>query len=157
MLVLGLTLTLLGAGCAQSPTPAPLPTPEPSPEPVVETPKTPTPAPAPTPTQAPAPKAPTTKTTPKPSVKTVTVEIRDNVYSPQIIAINAGDTVIWKNVGKNNHTVRNSTGVLWDSGNLVPGATFKRTFTASGRYGYYCAVHQDMTGTVIVGEVQANP
>lgn len=157
ILALGLTLTLLGAGCAQTPAPSPRPTPAPvpAPEPVVETTKTSTPEPTPTPT--PAPKPTTTKTTPKPTVKTVTVEIRDNVFSPQIIAINAGDTVIWKNVGKNNHTVRNSTGVLWDSGNLVPGATFKRTFTASGRYGYYCAVHQGMSGTVIVGDVQANP
>lgn len=155
MLVLGLTLTLLGAGCAQSPTPAPLPTPEPSPEPVVETPKTPTPAPAPTPTQAPAPKAPTTKTTPKPSVKTVTVEIRDNVYSPQIIAVNAGDTVVWKNVGASNHTVHSAgASVLWDSGNLVPGATYSHTFPATGRYEYYCSSHPSMKGTVIVGEIR---
>lgn len=156
ILATGLLAALMGAGCAAAPTQTPTPSPAPVPEGTVVQPVTPT-ATTPTPTPAPAPTGSKKTTKPAPKVKTVTVEIKDNVFSPQVIAINAGDTVVWKNVGSSNHTVRNSTGVLWDSGNLAPGATFRRTFSASGNYGYYCAVHQGMSGTVIVGDIQANP
>jgi plastocyanin len=156
-IALGLTAMLLGAGCAPAPTTqqtSPEPTPTPSTETVAPSATEPTPTPTPTPT---APKTVTPKPAPKPKTKTVTVEIKDNVFSPQIVAINAGDTVIWKNAGQSNHTVHNITGVLWDSGNMAPGATFQRTFPASGRYEYGCGIHTGMRGTVIVGEVQANP
>lgn len=154
LLPLALVLALLGAGCSQTKAPAPEPVPTPAQE-AGETPE-PAPTPAPTTTQkttTPKPVAP--KPTPKPATKTITIEIKDNVFSPQIAAVNPGDTVIWKNVGKNNHTVHSSTGVLYDSGNLAPGATFSRTFPAQGRYEYYCAYHAGMKGTVIVGTVQA--
>jgi plastocyanin len=150
-LSLAITLSLLGAGCAPATTPTP--SPEPTPAPVAETPQTPTPTSTPTP--APTPKPAATKPAPKPATKTITVEIKDNAFAPQMIAINAGDTVIWKNVGKNNHTVHSAgASVLWDSGNLVPGATYSHKFPATGKYEYYCASHSSMKGTVIVGEVR---
>jgi plastocyanin len=152
---LAIALTLLGAGCSQSPSSTPEPAPTLTPE-AVKT-SEPTPSPAPTPAQATTPKTTTPKPTPKPAIKTITIEIRDGAFSPQIAAVNPGDTVVWKNVGKSNHTAHNLTGVLWDSGNLVPGATFSRTFPAQGRYEYGCAIHTSMKGTVIVGTVQAQP
>jgi plastocyanin len=152
-LSLAITLSLLGAGCAPAATPTP--SSEPAPTPVAETPQTPTPAPTSTPTAAPTPKPTATKPAPKPTTKTITVEIKDNAFAPQMIAVNAGDTVIWKNVGKNNHTVHSAgASVLWDSGNLVPGATYSHKFPATGKYEYYCASHSSMKGTVIVGEVR---
>jgi plastocyanin len=150
-LSLAITLSLLGAGCV--PTTTPTPSPEPTPAPVAETPQTPTPTSTPTP--APTPKPAATKPAPKPATKTITVEIKDNAFAPQMIAVNAGDTVVWKNVGKNNHTVHSAgASVLWDSGNLVPGATYSHKFPATGKYEYYCASHSSMRGTVIVGEVR---
>lgn len=161
-----LAVALMGQGC-MSPALAPSPAPaQPAEPPAAAQPVTTEPAPAPAPTTPEPASAPVKTTTPTPAPapktgttvkpKTVTVEIRDNAFSPQIIAINAGDTVIWKNAGQSNHTVHNITGVLWDSGNLVPGATFSRKFTATGRYEYGCGVHASMKGTVIVGEVQAS-
>lgn len=162
-----LAAALMGQGC-MSPAPAPAPAPiQPTTPPAAIEPAAnetappsapaatePAPAPAPTKTTTPAPApAPKTTTTVKP--KTVTVEIRNNAFSPQIIAINEGDTIVWKNTDQNNHTVHNITGVLWDSGNLAPGATFSRKFSAVGRYEYGCGVHASMKGTVIVGEVLA--
>ncbi len=114
--------------------------------------------PAPTPT--PAPKV-APKPTPSPSgnavkPKTVTVEMKDGTFSPQIVAINAGDTVVWKNAGTMSHTTRGILNgpLVWDSGTLAPGQTYSRTFTAAGRFAYGCSLHPGMTGEVIVGEVQ---
>ncbi|MCE9585783.1 cupredoxin domain-containing protein [Candidatus Uhrbacteria bacterium] len=154
ILASSLLAALMGAGCAANPAPIPTntnttPVPnaiEPSSPSAVET--TPTPV-APKPATATAPKP-----TPKPVTKTITVEIKDNAFSPQMIAVNAGDTVVWKNVGKGTHTVHSSSGVLWDSGSLLSGATYRRTFSATGKYDYYCANHSGMSGSVIVGEVR---
>lgn len=164
---LGIALALMGSGCTsnepsetinqqtnsnESATSVvneapPAPTPSPAP--------TPAPTPSPTPRPAGIPKTTTPAPTPQPTTKTVTVEIKDNVFSPQIAAINPGDTIIWKNVGANNHTVHSLTGALYDSGNLPPGATFSKTFASQGRYEYYCAYHSGMKGTIIVGTIQA--
>jgi plastocyanin len=163
-LVAGLALALMGQGCF---TPAPSvqdeqpveavaaeespivePVPEASPEAVAA----PSPTPSPTPAPKPAPKADALV---KP--KTVVVEMKDNAFSPQIIAITAGDTIVWKNVGANNHTskgIRNGP-LVWNSGNVAPGQTYSRTFTAVGRFGYSCGIHAGMTGEVIVGEANA--
>ncbi len=146
-------LALAGQGCA--PAPAVAPQPAPAAPPVVA--PSPTPAPTPTPKPTPAP-APTPK---KPSgttvvPKTVVVEMKDNIFSPQIVAVNQGDTVVWKNVGKMNHTSTDASGaLLWDSGSVAPGKTFSRKFTATGTYKYNCSIHKGMSGTVIVGAVQA--
>jgi plastocyanin len=111
---------------------------------------TPTPAPKVVPKPAPSPTGDAVKS------KTVVVEMKDGSFSPQIVAISAGDTVVWKNVGAMNHTsrgIRNGP-LVWDSGNLAPGQTYSRTFTAAGRFGYGCSIHPNMTGEVIVGDVQ---
>ena len=169
--VLALSLALIGAGCtpnSQSETPSapseassatepivaePAPAPQPAQEP------TPVPTPTPIPTTAPKPAVIPKTTTPtqvsQPVTKTVTVEIKDNIFSPQIAAINPGDTIIWKNVGANNHTVHSLNGALYDSGNLAPGASYSKTFSSQGRYEYYCAYHSGMKGTIIVGTIQA--
>jgi plastocyanin len=36
------------------------------------------------------------------------------------------------------------------SGNLAPGSTFQATFDTPGTYGYHCAIHPTMRGTVTV-------
>lgn len=134
-------LAMFGAGCAS-------------------TPSSPAPAPAPQP-EAPAPNA-QVKPSPTPSANTnqkkpaATVEIIDNAFSPKQLAIGVGDTVVWVNKGKWAHTVKGTGDVLlWDSGNLMPGQTYNRTFTEPGVYTYSCGIHPEMTGEIIVGAVQA--
>ena len=72
-----------------------------------------------------------------------------NAFSPQTIAINEGDTIEWVNKDTVSHTVASDGALLWDSGNLAPGKTYKRTFKA-GTYTYHCGSHPSMKGTVIV-------
>lgn len=96
---------------------------------------------------------PTTTTTAPPT--THNVSIGDKFFAPTAVTITVGDTVKWTNGGKKGHTV--TSGIvgnpdgLWDSGVLIGGASFSRTFTTSGTFQYFCSIHGDkMEGTVIV-------
>lgn len=77
------------------------------------------------------------------------VTMTENRFTPATVTIQRGGTVTWRNTSSVVHTV---TGSGFNSGNLSPGATFQRTFTAAGRYPYWCIPHQKagMTGTVVV-------
>jgi len=52
------------------------------------------------------------------------------------------------------HTVTSKTvptgASSFNSGEMLPGATFTYTFTVPGTYSYYCIYHSWMTGTVTV-------
>lgn len=143
-------VALFGAGCQPAAptytqpaatTPTPVTTPPPGTT-------IPTPTPTPTQTPTPAPKPTTSKTTTAP--KTVTVLIQGMAFSPQIIAVSAGDTVKWTNKDAISHTSASDGTIIWDSGNISPGGSFTHTFKSVGSYGYHCGIHPSMIGTVIV-------
>ncbi|MCI0479782.1 cupredoxin domain-containing protein [Candidatus Uhrbacteria bacterium] len=108
--------------------------------------KTTTPAPVTT-TPAPAPK-PTVD--PTKVVGKVYVTITDTGFSPQVMAISAGDTVVWTNKGTKNHTVASDGALIYDSGNIPPGASWSRTYMSVGSYGYHCGAHPTEKGTIVV-------
>lgn len=81
--------------------------------------------------------------------ETVTINIKDFLFQPDSITINLGDSVKWTNQDSFTHTTM-SDNDLWDSGNLLSGASFTRLFDKAGKYTYHCHIHPDMTGTVIV-------
>ena len=65
--------------------------------------------------------------------------------------VNVGDTVTWDFSGATaTHTTTSASGG-WDSGNVSPGGTFQRTFTAAGSFNYVCNIHPMlMMGTIVV-------
>jgi plastocyanin len=71
----------------------------------------------------------------------------DNAFSPRSKTITAGTTLVWSNAGALPHTV---TGSGFNSGIMMPGTTYRRTFNSPGTYSYLCTLHSGMTGTVIV-------
>jgi plastocyanin len=91
---------------------------------------------------------------------TVTVALDQYEFSPRVIHILRGTTVIWRNTDDlgEAHTVTTDPAV-WilklDSDFLEPDEQFQATFTERGQYNYYCRVHggpdqQGMSGIVIV-------
>jgi plastocyanin len=90
----------------------------------------------------------------------------DPMYRPSAIEINAGQTVEWENDGQVSHSViddparaNQPTDALlpagampFNSGNVMPGAKFRHTFSKPGRYRYFCLTHEAdrMIGEVIV-------
>lgn len=115
-----------------------------TPPPSQPTQNTPVAKPVPKPTPAPAPS--------KPTPKTITVTITNMKFSPQVIAANVGDMIVWVNKDTAPHTTTSDGTLLWDSGTIRPGGSYKRVFAATGSYNYHCGIHPSMHGTVIVRE-----
>ena len=80
---------------------------------------------------------------------TRTEYIQDFYFSPAPITVEPGTTVTWVNQGQAPHTVTH-TGGAFDSGTLQPGESYSYTFNQAGTYAYYCQIHPDMTGTIVV-------
>ena len=78
------------------------------------------------------------------------------LFVPGSIQVKVGDTITWTNDDETLHTVTSgsgtdeNTGVLFDSGMMGKGKTFEHTFTVAGEFPYFCMVHPDMIGKVLV-------
>ena len=82
-----------------------------------------------------------------------------DAMTPNPINANVGDTVTWINKDSTPHTITSGTGGQPDgkfdsspgfSTLMVPQQTFSYTFTEAGEFPYYCGLHVNMVGTVIV-------
>lgn len=80
---------------------------------------------------------------------TLTVSVRDNVFSPQVDSVSAGDTVtfVWQGSGLHDLVFADGIGNVSQQSS---GST-KRGFAASGIYKYRCTLHSSdfNTGTMI--------
>ena len=80
----------------------------------------------------------------------------DKAYSPNPAEIKAGETVTWTNDDSQIHTATSGavgaedSGKVFDSSILSPKATFDFKFDQAGEYDYYCTLHPQMLGKVIV-------
>jgi plastocyanin len=101
------------------------------------------------PTTTPTYKPKTTVPVP-PKAATATVIMQNFKFSPQIIAIKTGDTVVWVNKDSVPHTSQSDGVLLWGSGTIQPGASFRHVFNSPGSYNYSCTIHPTMKGTVVV-------
>ena len=92
---------------------------------------------------------------PKSGDATVVIEMSDNDFTPAVVRVAPGTTVVWRNTGRNPHTVTADDG-SWDSGDIIPGAEYRRTFPDPGVIRYFCVPHgfrrgRGMAGAVLVG------
>ena len=88
-------------------------------------------------------------------------ELTNDAYTPNPIEINTGDTVVWVNDDITSHTATSGTsgsgstgmfGGTEDSPEIIgpEGDTQSFTFDEAGEFDYYCTLHPNMVGTVIV-------
>ena len=96
------------------------------------------------------------------------VKIVDDEFSPKILRVPVGSTVIWESGGANDHNVIASDGSwqavssdYFEYGIITKGDQFEHTFTEAGVYEYYCPFHgtnnKGMVGIIIVGDVDYVP
>jgi predicted lipoprotein with Yx(FWY)xxD motif/plastocyanin len=77
------------------------------------------------------------------------VTIANFAFDAPSVTIAVGSTVTWTNNDSVAHTATADDG-SFDSGNLDAGKTFSFTFTKAGTFTYHCAIHPNMTGTIVV-------
>lgn len=77
------------------------------------------------------------------------VSIEDFVYKPAELTVKSGTTVTFTNKDGFAHTVT-AKDKSYDSGNLDEGQSFEHTYDEPGTYEYFCAIHNSMTGSVVV-------
>ena len=79
----------------------------------------------------------------------IPVSIGFDAVKPQHLDVLLGDTVTWTNDSVRTHTVTADDGAF-DSGRVIPTATYTRTFTALGDTPYHCIIHPFIRGDVQV-------
>lgn len=78
----------------------------------------------------------------------IVVSIVDFAYMPSQVRIHVGQTVVWRNDGRDSHDVTGTDD--WHSGPIEAPATYRHTFGFAGAFSYRCSVHPDMQGTIVV-------
>ena len=81
--------------------------------------------------------------------KTAEVRIKDYIYDARELTINKGTSVTWTNDDSAAHTVT-ARDKAFDSGNMDGGQGFTFTFETAGTYDYYCRIHSQMSGRIVV-------
>jgi plastocyanin len=81
-------------------------------------------------------------------------ELTDDAYQPNPIEVSVDDTITWTNDDIVQHTVTSGESGEpngeFDSGLMSPGTTFEHSFAEAGEYPYFCTLHPNMVGTVMV-------
>ena len=115
---------------------------------------------SPAPTASPVPEArpsavvgaePTSTSVPVTASPSLSVEIRvvNFGFEPAEITVAPGTTIVWRNDSPTTHTVTAKNGAF-DSGLLEGGKDYSVTLTQPGTYEYWCTLHPEMVGRVIV-------
>ena len=99
---------------------------------------------------------------------TVLVSMADNSFSPAIVRVPVGGSILFMNTGRNDHNVT-AVDKSWSSektfGNIKmnPGDMTEIVLTKPGVYPFYCSFHATpdgkagMVGVAVVGDVQYTP
>jgi plastocyanin len=80
---------------------------------------------------------------------TVTVQISMFAFAPRVLSIAPGTTVTWTNVDEEPHTVT-AVGGAFHSTALDTHDKYSFIFSKVGDYAYFCRLHPQMTGRVVV-------
>ncbi|MFC4602671.1 cupredoxin domain-containing protein [Rhodococcus kronopolitis] len=82
----------------------------------------------------------------------LTVDISNMRFNPSVLRVRLGDTVTWEfNDQGTEHTVTSNADAQEAFASDVQGSgTFSHTFIRQGTSRYFCEIHSNMGGTVIV-------
>jgi plastocyanin len=75
----------------------------------------------------------------------------DSFYDPDPIRVSAGQPITYTNKDSDPHDVTSDTG-LFASGPIASGASYTLILRTPGTYHYFCTLHPDMHGTIIVSK-----
>jgi plastocyanin len=77
------------------------------------------------------------------------IEVKDFMFMPTTLSVNAGENVTWVNKDDEPHTVVSDTG-LFRSAAMDTNESFSFKFDKPGTYHFTCSIHPRMVGTIVV-------
>jgi plastocyanin len=77
------------------------------------------------------------------------IEVKDFMFMPTTLTVNAGDKVTWVNRDDEPHTVVSDTGMFRSSA-MDTDESFSFKFDKPGTYRFTCSIHPRMVGTIVV-------
>jgi plastocyanin len=78
------------------------------------------------------------------------VSIHNFTFTPQTVTVKAGTTVTWTNKDDIPHGIAATNNAFKRSQALDTDDHYSFTFTTPGTYQYFCYLHPQMTGTIVV-------
>lgn len=81
----------------------------------------------------------------------IQINIKEFMYSPKDLTVAVGTKVTWVNDDQEPHTVVETHNVF-RSGALDTADQFSYTFMTPGAFEYFCALHPQMVGKIIVSQ-----
>jgi plastocyanin len=84
-----------------------------------------------------------------PTGNAIKIDVRNFMFGPQTLTVTAGSTVVWTNMDQEPHTIASDAG-LFRSGAIDTNETFSFKFDHPGTYRYFCTIHPQMLGTIVV-------
>ena len=77
------------------------------------------------------------------------ISAKDFDFHPSTITVKAGTTVTWTNNDATQHQIADDNHAFQGDA-ISHGQTFTHAYTAAGTFGFHCAIHPSMTGSVTV-------
>jgi plastocyanin len=84
------------------------------------------------------------------TVSASAISIKNFAFLPRTLTVKAGTTVTWSNKDDTAHGIASSNNAFARSKALNPNDSYSFTFTTPGTYQYFCYIHPQMTGTIVV-------
>ena len=72
-------------------------------------------------------------------------------FSPQVVEVKPGDTIVWENRDMFVHNVTGAAAGM-SSGDLAPGKTWRYKVRAGASFDYLCTLHPTMKGRVDIAK-----
>jgi plastocyanin len=85
-----------------------------------------------------------------PAPRTVTVHIVDGDFDPRRVEVAVGGSVTWVNDDQTEHLIAFAAPNVIGSPLIGKAGSYTRSFDAPGQYRYYCTIHNEMKGEVVV-------
>jgi len=83
------------------------------------------------------------------------VSIKNGAFDPSSLTVPVGTVVEWHNQDGAAHRIVSSIQGIFDSGVIDPGKKYSLNFNNAGTYVYYCSLHPQMKGEIIVAGATA--
>lgn len=84
------------------------------------------------------------------SATTYQVDIRNFHFQPAQLVVPVGASVTWTNHDEEPHVVTSAGGGFKSSPALDTDDHYRAVFDKPGTYAYYCSIHPQMVGTIVV-------